>query len=97
MSANRVNDAKNALQVEMQREYKARIKQLGLIKSGRMLNDLTVVVTLNDDGFISHVKSTDYFPEVDELHGLTDYIINLPEIGNLMANLYGEIIIDILD
>ena len=61
---------------------KKRIKQLGLVKTGKLLNSISV----SYDGNVFLVTAEDYFSVLDEKHNISDYVFNSPEFISFVEN-----------
>lgn len=72
---------------------KARIKELGLVKTGRLLNSISVMVT--DDGF--NVIAEDYFTPLDEEYNISDYVFRSNEFAEYAEKIMVEEIEDELN
>lgn len=75
-------------------EIKNRIKQLKLIKTGKMLDSIKSNIVFNSDGYFVDITSTDYFDELDYKYNMINYVLALPKVSNGIADLFAEILID---
>lgn len=75
---------------------KDRISQLDLIDTGRMFSITESDIEFSDDGLIINITTTDYYKYLDGRYNLTDYVMNNPSISNMMNDIYGDMIIEIM-
>jgi hypothetical protein len=83
---------KNHLEKVITDSLKARIKELDLIDTGKMLNTTRCVIDLNDDGFNFDIQSTEYFIFNDNRYDLVDYVFRQKNISELTDDLAGDIV-----
>ena len=67
---------------EIERQIKKRIRQLGLVKTGKLLNSISV--TTNGETFF--VSAEDYFSILDEKHNITDYVFDSTTLISFIEN-----------
>lgn len=60
---------------------KDRIKELGLVKTGRLLNSIQVI--MNDD-YSFKVIAEDYFPPLDEEYDISSSVLNSDELASFI-------------
>jgi len=82
-----VNKLKNELENTIERELKKRIKELGLVSSGTLINSIKVSCILKDFKIALTVDAVDYWEFVDEKNGITDYVYNLPVVEDAISEL----------
>lgn len=75
---------------------KDRINQLNLIDTGRMFSITGSDIEFSDDGLIINITTTDYYKYLDGRYNLTDYVMNDPSISNMMTDIYGDMVIEII-
>lgn len=75
---------------------KDRIRQLDLIDTGKMLNSFDAQVNFEDDGLDMKFSTTDYFKYQDGYNNITDYVLDSPKIVNMMNELFGAMMEDIM-
>lgn len=61
---------------EIERLLKSRIKELGLVKTGKLLNSISVYYSGN--GF--NISAEDYFTELDDKHNISEYVLYSDEL-----------------
>lgn len=75
---------------------KDRINQLNLIDTGRMFSITESDIEFSDDGLIINITTTDYYKYLDGRYNLTDYVMDDPSISNMMTDIYGDMVIEIM-
>lgn len=85
---------KSEVIAEVTREVKDRIRSLGLVSSGKMLNDVRVVLDMTPDGFSTTISSTDYFPILDQKYDITNYVLKNTKVVDSMAELFADLMIE---
>jgi hypothetical protein len=68
---------------EIEKEIKNRIQQLGLVKTGSLLNSISV--TQNNDGGYN-INANDYFVYLDEEYDITNYVFSLQSVLDAIAD-----------
>lgn len=86
---------KKRLEDRLTNALKARITDLGLVNSGQMRDSTKAFVDFTDDGLSIRISSTDYFEFLDSDYDITDYCLDLPDISELLTDLYGEMVLDL--
>lgn len=76
------------LEKKITKEYKARIKELGLVKSGSLYKSISTDIKVVDGQLKISINSMDYFPPLDEKHKITDYVLNI--VGDDIASVQAE-------
>ncbi len=66
---------------------KDRIKELGLVKTGRLLNSISVKAT-DEGGFT--IIAEDYFTVLDEEHNISEYVFNSDELADFIGEQVSE-------
>lgn len=85
-----INKLKGDLEKLIKKEIQGRIKQLGLVKTGRLFNSIKVRVVVDKDGYDIEVDAVDYFDILDEEHDILDYVLNLNSVDDIMTDLFAE-------
>lgn len=85
---------KAKLEDEITKGVKARIKDLDLIDTGKMLNTFNAQVNFEDDGLDMKFTTTDYFKYQDGNNNITDYVLDSAKIVDMMEELFGMMIED---
>lgn len=70
---------------------KLRIKELNLIESGNLYNNIKCVITIDTNGFNIDILSPDYYAYLDNEYNITNYVLNIQKIENKMLDLSSEI------
>lgn len=86
----------NDLQALITKELKARIKSLGLVDSGKLLDSTIVHIKFTNDGLDIEVESTDYYKYLDSDYDITDYVLKQKNVSKLMDEVLELMIDDIL-
>lgn len=94
--SNKTNTKLNDLQALITKELKARIKSLGLVDSGLLLNSTMVNIKFTNDGLDIELKSTDYYKYLDSDYDITDYVMKQNNVSDLMDEVFGLMMMDIL-
>lgn len=94
--SNKTNTKLNDLQALITKELKARIKSLGLVDSGLLLNSTMVNIKFTNDGLDIELKSTDYYKYLDSDYDITDYVMKQNNVSDLMDDVFGLMMMDIL-
>lgn len=87
---------KAKLEDEITKGIKARIKDLDLIDTGKMLNTFDAQVNFEDDGLDMKFTTTAYFKYVNGNYNLTDYVLDSSKIRNMMDELFGMMMEDMM-
>lgn len=84
---------KNRIELErlINDNLKLRIKELNLIESGNLYNNIRCVITIDNTGFNVDILSPDYYFYLDNEYDITNYVLNIPKIENKMLDLSSEI------
>jgi hypothetical protein len=65
------------LETKITKEYKARIKELGLVKSGALYKSISTDIKVSDGQLKISINSMEYFVGLDERYKITDYVLNI--------------------
>jgi hypothetical protein len=87
-----INRKKVHLEKVITDTLKARIKELDLIDTGKMLNTTRCVIDFTEEGFNFDIQSTEYFIYNDNRYDLVDYVFRDKKITTLTEDLSGDII-----
>ena len=92
--SSKTNSKLNDLQKLITKELKARIKSLGLVDSGKLLDSIKVHIKLSDDGLDIDLESTDYYKYLDSDYNITNYVLEQNNVSKLMSEVFGLMIED---
>lgn len=92
--SSRTRKLKADLEFELIKDIKARITQLDLIDTGKMLNTFDAKISFEDDGLDMKFSTTEYFKYVDGNYNITDYVLDSKKIRNLMDEVFAMMIDD---
>jgi hypothetical protein len=67
---------------EIERQIKKRIRQLGLVKTGKLLDSISV--SYNGTSFL--VTAEDYFEYLDKEHNISDYVFESAVLISFIEN-----------
>lgn len=90
------NSKKNNLELLITKGLRNRIKELDLIDTGTMLSTTVCYISYKDDGLDIKVQSTDYYMYMDSEFNITNYIIETQQVSNMLDDLFGDMIMDII-
>lgn len=90
----RTRKLKADLEFELITDIKARIAQLDLISTGKMINTFGVEINFDDDGLDIEFSTTEYFKYVDGNYNITDYVLDSKKIKDLMDEVFAMMIDD---
>lgn len=77
--------------------YQNEIKRQGLVKSGKLLNSIRVILTQTPSGYKFSVEAVDYFTPLDEKYHISENVFKSREyelIQERIANVYNLIVIE---
>jgi len=94
--SSKTNSKLKTLQKLITKELKARIKSLGLVASGKLLDSTIVHIKFADDGLDIELESTDYYKYLDSDYNITNYVLEQNNVSKLMAEVFGLMIEDML-
>lgn len=94
MASGEVNKLRSQLVKLITDELKTRIKSLGLIDTGDMLDSTKAVVRIGSAGLDIEIESEDYYVYVDGEYNITDYVMELDSVTNLIGELVTTIAVD---
>lgn len=84
------------LQTLITKELKARIKSLDLIDTGKMLASTMAHIKFSNDGLDIELESTYYYKYLDSDYNITNYVLEQNNVSELMSEVFGLMIEDIL-
>jgi hypothetical protein len=77
--------------------YQNEIKKQGLVKTGRLLNSIRVILIKTSTGYKFSVEAVDYFTPLDEKYHISETVFKTREyemIQERITNVYNLIVIE---
>lgn len=75
----------NKIKELIRTKLKDRIKELGLVDTGRMLDSIDVSIRETNDGFDISIMAVDYFEFVDAKYNISEPVLNSDEVTDLVV------------
>lgn len=94
--SSKTNRKLKELETLITRELKARIKSLDLIDTGLMYETTEAHLMFTQDGLDIVIVTTDYYKYLNSDFNIENYVMGLNSVSNLMDEVLGLMIEDIL-
>lgn len=82
-------------QKEIEDRIKMRIKNLGLVSSGSLINSIKVKINLSNDGksFSVDIDAVDYFEFLDKKYNIIDYVLEIKEVNDIILDIIATFVL----
>jgi hypothetical protein len=85
---------KSSLEILITNALKARVKQLGLVDTGKLVGSIKCTLQFTSAGFDVNVDGVDYFKYLDGDYNIVDFVLSSKFVSDAITNLYADMVLN---